>query len=267
MAAPNREEGCGGEASGGYQILGPISQNSSSSESSYDYPANALLLVPESLNSSEQLQAQANAPFEMTSRSHEARKVPQGELPTLDNGSLEPANCESFSSSEGDSSDPSTVTVVRQVARPKSRPADDGGGREVMEDEKLYITGNLVGNCPSIFCKTSTGPVSNGGFEDEGIYQGLVMTDKQKKNIGILPESIYMTTNLLQKGALIESISLLDAAPAVAVEVPEVPLPRSSPPIFARDTVVVADTMPKASLPKPPRRQRGIAMHDDDRDG
>lgn len=257
MANPYKGDGVDDSAAvaGGYQILSTITQNSSSSESNYDYPADPCLLYT---GSSKQLQEprtaaliSANAPaLEM-----EAKKVPSASGHSDNAWSLEPANSaisESFSSSEGDSTDPGTVTIVRQVPSPRLRP-----NAEMAGDEKLYITGNLVENCPSVFFKTGSGSLSNGGFADEGIYQGLIMTDKQKKNIGILPESIYMTTNLMEKGALIESMSLLDSAPAVAVEIPEVPLPPSSPPIFTGETLIATNTIPQAPPPKPPRREKG----------
>lgn len=264
MADPYRGNGDAGPGNtevGGYQILSPISQHSSS-ESSYDYPtdpATSLLLDKEekggeatTTTSREQLQVSAAAASNAPTM--EATKKPSGQHMLQENG--EAASnlvSESLSSSEGDSSDPGTVTVVKQVSSPLLRSKK--AAMEEEGDEKLYITGTLMENSPSVFFKTGTASGYNDKFANEGIYQGLVMTDKQKKNIGILPESLYMTTNLLEKGALIESMSLLDAAPAVAVEVPEVPLPPSSPPIFPRD---IGDTMPKAPPPKPPKREKGI---------
>ena len=261
MADPYRENGDAGLGTtevGGYQILNPISQHSSS-DSSYDYPtdpASSLLLVKEVEGgelegTTEQLQVSAAAASNAPTM--EATKKRSRQHMMQDNGEV--AVSESLSSSEGDSSDPGTVTVVRQVSSSLLRSkqaAMEGEG-----DEKLYITGTLMENNPSVFFKTGIGIGCNDGFANEGIYQGLVMTDKQKKNIGILPESLYMTTNLLEKGALIESMSLLDTASAVAVEVPEVPLPPSSPPIFSRG---VGDTMPKAPPPKPPRREKGTCV-------
>jgi hypothetical protein len=261
MEEPYRENGVADATEvEGYQILTPISQNSSS-ESDYDYPRDAndtTFLLPVSevpAAARKQLQGQASR----SSKGNAPR--PPGDImeleatkraqPTLDNASLVEGGGSS-SSSEGDSSDAGKVTIVKQVPLPtlSSRPTAEHHG-----DEKLYITGNLMENDPSIFFKTGTGTAFSGEFADEGIYQGLIMTDKQKNNIGILPESIYMTTNLLEKGDLIESMSLLDTSPAVAVEVPEVPLPPSSPPIFSKDSVV--DTVPKNAPPKPPRRERG----------
>ena len=59
----------------------------------------------------------------------------------------------------------------------------DGG------DDKLFLTGNLS----NAFHGVHTDPAQDDSeFADEGIYQGLVMTDRQKKNLGILPDSLYM---------------------------------------------------------------------------
>ena len=35
-------------------------------------------------------------------------------------------------------------------------------------------------------------------LSEQGIYQGLVMTDQDKEEIGIMPECVYMATNLLE---------------------------------------------------------------------
>ncbi len=35
-------------------------------------------------------------------------------------------------------------------------------------------------------------------LSEQGIYQGLAMTDQDKEEIGIIPECVYMATNLLE---------------------------------------------------------------------
>lgn len=258
MEAPNREDG----VRRGYQILNPVTQDSSGSEfeSSYDYPVVTDPGIFQQLQQVTPSEVEAAA-FAMAAADAEARKVLDSALLDLfDQDNVERVGFDSFSSSEGDSSDPgadSMHSIVRQIPSQSSSfiPMDRGHGG----DDKLYITGTFE-NCPSVFFKTATVPVSNEEFEDEGIYQGLVMTDRQKLNLGILPESIYMTNNLIRKGALIESLSLSTTIPAVAVEVPEVPLHPSSPPIFK--DAGVPSTIPKHPPPSmPARRSRCIRPH------
>ena len=250
METPNREGGVekGLVEAGGYQILNPVTQDSSGSESSYDYPVDT---DPVTFHHLQQVTPSEIEAAALAMAAGEACEVPTDSalLELRDNVGF--ANTDSFSSSEGDSSDPGEGrrhSIVRQVPSQASNisPMDRGHG----SDDKLYITGTLD-NCPSVFFKTATVPVSNEEFEDEGIYQGLVMTDRQKLNLGILPESIYMTNNLIRKGALIESISLSPTIPAVAVEVPEVPLHPLSPSIF-KDPV--PSTIPKNPPPSTPSR-------------
>ena len=81
------------------------------------------------------------------------------------------------------------------------------------DDDILLITGTLEDNRPPISFKSSvrrrSGAVSEGMpipeeeeeegevfLEEQGIYQGLVITDDQRRQLGIMPESIYMTTTL-----------------------------------------------------------------------
>ena len=159
----------------------------------------------------------------------EARRVPyqplELEAETDERRELLPT----YISSSGESSDPgSAPTVVRQENLKKNSRGEMDEG-----DKKLYVIGNLGSNHLPSGVKAYS---SDTEFEDDGIYQGLIMTDTQKKSLGILPESIYMTTNLLEKGDLIESLSTSFSL-EVAVEVPEVPLPPHSPSLFTKDTI------------------------------
>lgn len=260
MEAPNREDGVrkGLVEAGGYQILNQVTQDSSGSDSSYDYP----VVTDPAAGIFEQLQRVTPSEVEAAAlaMAAETRKVPADSALLGLGDDVEErvgfANTDSFSSSEGDSSDPGEDrrhSIVRQIPSQGIIPPMDRGHPGA--DDKLYITGTLE-NCPSVFFKTATIPVSNEDFEDEGIYQGLVMTDRQKLNLGILPESIYMTNNLIRKGALIESLSLSPTIPAVAVEVPEVPLHPSSPSIFK--DAGVPSTIPKHPPPSMPARRSRI---------
>lgn len=264
---------------GGYQILTAITQNSSSTDSDYDYPSDPTrVLIQQAVTATTgnedrlEIAAATNHSPAFGEMSQEAKRVSLGGLDAVPDllfrnaGGVEDAQ-DSLSSSEGESSGPDAAVaepnLIRQIIpSPKShRTGMDSKASKKVEvdggDDKLFLTGNLA-NCSNIRAglpsNDTSSPVNN-EFADEGIYQGLVMTDKQKRNLGILPESLYMTTNLLEKGALIESMSL--SIPAVAVEVPEVPLPPNSPSIFTKDTLVVADTIPRAPPPKPPRREKG----------
>ena len=66
--------------------------------------------------------------------------------------------------------------------------------RKEEKDDKIYVSGDLVPNRPMLSFKTRQS--SREEIEEEGIYQGLVITDEQKQQLGILPESIYMTAML-----------------------------------------------------------------------
>ena len=264
------------DATSSYQVLSTITQSSSSAESDYDYPTNPLLLVRQIQDNKQlpeekiELALPAPPPGYLADLSmEEARqKMTTEDLNSLSYNLFENAEAsqslvqDSFSSSGGEESsdfgaEAGEPAIIRQVASPKSKKPKP----EPVEDQKIYITGNLVDCNPPQSMDLSSTLLTDEEFADEGIYQGLVMTDVEKKNLGILPESLYMTTNLIKMGDLIESMSL--SVPAVAVEVPEVPLPLTSPSLFTRDTITltpVADTIPKRIPPrKPPRR--GISLY------
>ena len=260
----------------GYQILHSVERLSSSSSGDYDYPDTPLLLLESASAQQPEARQQQAAVSEEEKLEHRSARKKNGAAATTgmsaakpakkqplggDNGGdLEPLQPSSFSSSEEDSSGGGADTLTRHSAIKQARMDQVVANNP---DDKIYIRGTLE-NCPSsIFFKTSTTkPVTEEEFAEEGIYQGLHMTDKQKKNFGILPESLYMTTNLIKKGALIESISLLDSVgEAVAVGVPEVPLPPGSPPIFPKEPFSDSPTMPVTPPPpKPPRRERGTKV-------
>ena len=260
---------------GGYQILNPIAQGSDDSD--YDYPTDpeAVVLIQQAVTAStgneERLElvpskAAANfSPASLEKMSLEAGGMSLGSLGTVPDQLLGEGGG-SLSSSEGDSSDPDVSvagpSLIRQVHSKPGTGARAGmeGGVPDGGDDKLFLTGNLS----NPFHGVQTDPAQDDNeFADEGIYQGLVMTDTQKKNLGILPESLYMTTNLLQKSDLIESLCL--SLPVVAVEVPEVPLPPNTPSIFKTDTVVcdggrgrVFGSIPRGPPPRPPRKEKGL---------
>ena len=116
-------------------------------------------------------------------------------------------------SSASDSSLSESEKVFKEIRQ--TFPSQD----EVLgsDDDKLYITGTLADERPPLSFKSSirrrAGAMSGGrsmileekgeeqreeSMEEQGIYQGLVMTDEQRRQLGIMPESLYMTTNLEQ---------------------------------------------------------------------
>ena len=64
------------------------------------------------------------------------------------------------------------------------------------ESDKIYVTGDLVPPQPMFSFKSRVRARSKEELEQEGIYQGLVITNEQKQLLGIMPESIYMTVAL-----------------------------------------------------------------------
>ena len=75
----------------------------------------------------------------------------------------------------------------------------------------MYIVGDLVeSKAPKSFMSRATlqRTDSSGSLQEQGIYQGLVMTNAEKQRLGILPESIYMTANLEQWGEELEHLSI-----------------------------------------------------------
>ena len=122
-------------------------------------------------------------------------------------------------------------TQVRQSTKSTSDGTED--------DEKLYLVGDLVENAAPFSFKSGiilNRTDSGGSLEEQGIYQGLVMTDAEKQRLGILPESIYMTANLEQWGDELEHMSVhlntagSTEASAASYQVPQVTFPRDTPP-------------------------------------
>lgn len=135
----------------------------------------------------------------------------------LEHDQREPLIPESLSSASDSSlSDSEVFKEIRQQFPSHHDP-------DAVNDDKLFISGNLENSTPPLSFKSSvrqrSGAVSEGSaipeedeeggkengagpgeglLEEQGIYQGLVMTDEQRRQLGIMPESIYMTTNLEQ---------------------------------------------------------------------
>lgn len=194
MAEPYREL-VEEEADQRYQILSHIEQSTTESSDDYDYPEKPFYDRIPNPPSTPPPKTSASGMNELSVHvSEDTERL----LPL--------AVCSTTSESEGtDSEALKEPVLIRQELTETTSDMDKG-------DEKLYLTGDFhcLGFTSSV-AMTDWGNNNNNDddeFENEGIYQGLVMTDTQKKNFGIMPESIYMTTSLLQKGQLIESISV-----------------------------------------------------------
>ena len=84
-----------------------------------------------------------------------------------------------------------------------------GRQQEMEKDEKLYVLGTLVENRAPLSFKSRVARLNSAGsIEDQGIYQGLVMTDSERRRLGIMPESIYMTAALEQWADELEHMTL-----------------------------------------------------------
>ena len=64
-------------------------------------------------------------------------------------------------------------------------------------DNRIYVDSKIFLSQPAFSFKTrQKSRHSREEIEEEGIYQGLIITDDQKTQLGILPEAIYMTVTL-----------------------------------------------------------------------
>ena len=100
---------------------------------------------------------------------------------------------------EGEMQEGTRLRRVRQSFRDKE---EEGGS------EKIYIAGSIVPTQPMVSFKSRVRSQSKEEIEQEGIYQGLLITNEQKQNIGIMPESIYMTVVLQSWGNKLEDMSM-----------------------------------------------------------
>ena len=116
-------------------------------------------------------------------------------------GAKQPLIAPSEDSDEDFESDSSGEVPVKTKTPTQIRQSWAGTGPG---DKKLYVTGSLVHNRAPLSFKSGSGR----GLEEQGIYQGLVMTNTEKKRLGIMPESIYMTANLEQWAYELEHMSL-----------------------------------------------------------
>ena len=87
-------------------------------------------------------------------------------------------------------------------------------GNELENSNKIYVEGRLLSYHSSIKLRArSASSITEltGSLSEQGIYQGLSMTDTVKQSLGIMPESVYMATNLLENlGGEIELVNVVD---------------------------------------------------------
>ena len=81
-------------------------------------------------------------------------------------------------------------------------------GEKLEGSDKIYVEGSIFQLKPMISFKSRLRSRSKAQLEEDGIYQGLVMVDEQKRQIGIMPESIYMTTMLERCRDELENMSM-----------------------------------------------------------
>ena len=93
-------------------------------------------------------------------------------------------------------------TRLRRVRQSFTDKEEEGRG------ERIYISGGIVHHQPPLSFKSRVRSQSKEEIEKEGIYQGLLITNEQKQNIGIMPESIYMTVVLQSWGNKLEDMSM-----------------------------------------------------------
>ncbi len=103
---------------------------------------------------------------------------------------------------------------IRIHSKKKERPRN---GSE-LETVARYVHGRLPDYHSSIEARARR--VSQldelvSSLSEQGIYQGLAMTDQDKEEIGIMPECVYMATNLLEN--LGEQLSVVGEMEAVVV--------------------------------------------------
>ncbi len=130
------------------------------------------------------------------------------------NGHLPPVADDS--DSESDYSEVEHEAHIRIQSKKKERPHN---GSELESSSKIYVQGHLPGYHSSIEARARS--VSQldelvSSLSEQGIYQGLAMTDQDKEEIGILmSECMYMATNLLEN--LGEQLSVVGEMEAVVV--------------------------------------------------
>lgn len=181
-----------------YQVLSEI-QTSMDEESDYEYPTpldkTPLTCPGEPKESQTGISVAGNhvSPLDQSSAS-------------LSEPSEEPVSKPAPPPPPPDSDDSDPEDLDRQQANVIIRQAP-GGYRSLENelgpgvDDKILVIGNLVENRAPLSFKSQQRLRSvsnvNGELGNEGIYQGLAMTNYDKQRLGIVPESIYMTTNLL----------------------------------------------------------------------
>ena len=119
---------------------------------------------------------------------------------------------EAASDSEGESGDEDEPLAKPLIVRQSKKGHSSIDSTIEQSMGRIDIVGDIVQLDPPFSFKSS--PQRNGDakstdeIQNEGIYQGLKMTNEEKQRIGILPESMYMTLNLENWAEELENMSL-----------------------------------------------------------
>ena len=113
-----------------------------------------------------------------------------------------------------DDSDSDYVEHEHISIKETSRGNSASIGNELENSNTIHIEGRLQSYHSSIKLRArSASSITEltGSLSEQGIYQGLSMTDTVKQSLGIMPESVYMATNLLENlGGEIELVNVVD---------------------------------------------------------
>ncbi len=93
--------------------------------------------------------------------------------------------------SDSDYSEVEHEAHIRIHSKKKERPHNGSGHGPARDSSKIYVQGHLPGYHSSIEARARS--VSQldelvSSLSEQGIYQGLAMTDQDKEEIGIMPE-------------------------------------------------------------------------------
>ncbi len=143
------------------------------------------------------------------------------EQPVYQNMSLA-ANGSLHSTADDSDSDYAEVPHISIKQTPSKKRPSSRSEAELESSSKIYIEGHLSSYLsPAEARARSVSQMDElvSSLSEQGIYQGLALTDNDKRELGIMPQSIYMATNLMENfGSEIEQLSLVDEMEEVVSE-------------------------------------------------
>ena len=120
-----------------------------------------------------------------------------------------------YSDGEGSFSDSEVGEEEEQGEGGEARPRKNRFSRvrqswsENMErSNRIYVRGDIIPLQPMLSFKSRARARSREELEQDGIYQGLRITNEQRQQIGIMPESIYMTVALEKSREVLDNMSM-----------------------------------------------------------